>query len=108
MYTHNYCQHTKIFQIGQCVLNRCLFFTVPICVKNNFQKHVRPQLNYRPILSLDFQRYAEIFCDLFSTYSETCWPECNDGLKVTKNETLRVQHRKKHLIKKNLLKYSTR
>jgi len=34
---------------------------------------------------------------VFSTYSETCWPECNDVLKVTKNKTLRVQQGEKHL-----------
>jgi hypothetical protein len=83
MHTHNYRQHKKeLFQIGECVLNRRLFFSVSICVKklfkilrDHFEKIVGPQLNYRPSLSLDFQRWAEIFCDLFSIHSETCWHE---------------------------------
>jgi len=81
-------------------------------LRDHFEKHEGLQLNYRPSLSLDFQSCAEIFCGLFGTYSETCWPECNDVLKVTKNKTLRVQYRKNiyirtMLILKNRLKIST-
>jgi hypothetical protein len=93
----------KVSNWREC-LNRRLFFTVPICVKklfkilrDHFEKIVGPQLNYRLNFSLDFQRWAKIFCDLFSTHSETCWPECNDVLKVTKNKILSVQHREKRL-----------
>jgi hypothetical protein len=61
----------------------------------HFEKRVKSQLNYRPSFSLDFQRCVDIFCDLFITYSETYWVECNDVLKVTENKTLRAQHREK-------------